>query len=87
MLLKIMGVLDLVVALTLFLLKYGMWEWFAWACIVYIALKSFLAIRSIASIGDIIAALIMVLAIFGHFNILTYLAVLWFLQKGVASFL
>lgn len=86
MLLKILGALDILVALVLFLLKYGMPNWAAWAAVVYVCAKAFLAIKSIASIGDIIGAALIVLAIFGHFNILTYIAVIWFLQKGVASF-
>lgn len=87
MLLKILGMFDIISAAILFLLKYGVWEWVAWVCVVYIVAKSVFCIKSMASIGDLAAAGLFVAAIFGYYNILTYIAVLWLLQKGIVSFL
>jgi len=58
-----------------------------WFFVLYLVAKSLPYLRSIASIIDIVVAIVFVFAILGYVNVFTYIGVLWLLQKGIISFL
>ena len=82
----IFGLLDLFSAVIMLSLNWGYGTQFAWFCVAYLVLKAIPFIKDPASIIDIIAAIIMVFAIFDIYGILSYVAALWLFQKAVFSF-
>ncbi|MEK6941015.1 MAG: hypothetical protein AABW49_03895 [Nanoarchaeota archaeon] len=84
MLLKLLGAIDLMTGISVVLVKFDI-NIFATLFLVIFAIKSVIFITNPASWIDIIALIIFVLVIFGVFNIITWLAVIWVLQKGIVS--
>ncbi|MFH1455877.1 MAG: hypothetical protein ABIF40_02920 [archaeon] len=82
----ILGAIDILAGLSLLLLKFGLFEPFAWVMLILLTIKSLPFITSFASIVDLLAAAFILLAIFGTFNAISVLAILWLLQKGLFSF-
>ena len=81
----ILGVLDIIAALSLFLLKFSLAPWFAAIFAIYLLIKAVIFFRDFASIIDIFVVIIFVNALLGSFNILSWLAIIWLLQKGILS--
>lgn len=86
--LKLMGLMDLLTVTTLLLFKYGIIQQkFLIVAVAYLIIKGVIFFRDIASIVDVGVAVIFILALFGIYNVLTWIAVLWVLQKAVFSML
>lgn len=86
--LKLMGLMDLLTVTTLLLFKYGIIQQkFLIIAVVYLIIKGVIFFRDIASIVDVGVAVIFILALFGIYNVLTWIAVIWVLQKAVFSML
>lgn len=83
--LKLLGFLDLVAAGVLIILRFITLDFFAWGIVILLIIKSLLFIKSYASIVDLIGSLFFILAILGHYYMLTWIFVVWFLQKAFVS--
>ncbi len=81
---KLLGVLDLLAAVVLFLLKFKV------GLIIGAVLGAYLVIKGViffsaASIIDIAAGVLMLLAVYGTYMPLNWLLSLWLLQKAFFS--
>jgi len=85
MLLKLYGLLDLASGIVLLLLRFNISKIADFILAFYLVAKSLYYIKSLASIVDILAAVFIVLAALGIYNILSYLFAIWLLQKGISS--
>ena len=85
--LKILGVLDILAAISLILLNFGLLPVAAALFAIYIFIKSIVFFKDISSIIDLAVFIIFILALFGTYNFLTYAAIIWLLQKGIVSLL
>jgi hypothetical protein len=83
-----LGALDFSAAVILFLLKFfPSLKLPAIALALLIIIKSIIYFFDIASIVDIIAGIIIIVAAFGYYPLATYAIVIWLLQKGIRSFI
>ncbi|MBL7147810.1 MAG: hypothetical protein ISS82_03220 [Nanoarchaeota archaeon] len=87
MIAKLLGVIDLLAALSIILLKFNLGTSFALIIAIVLLIKSLLFIFNIVSIIDIISVVFIFLAIFGIFTVVTWIAFFWLLQKAVFSLL
>jgi hypothetical protein len=85
MVVKILGWADLMAALSILLLKFGVAPQLAFAAALYEIIKGGIFIKSITSIIDIIAGILILIAFYGYFNFLTWIAAIWLTQKGIIS--
>ena len=85
MLLKLMGLMDLLCAITLFFLHFGLFKVLGWVCLGYLILKAFMFIKSWATLVDALGVVFIFLAIFGVFVTPTWIFVFWYFQKGLFS--
>ena len=80
------GILDLATALSLVLVKY--FPLFRIPLIILsglILLKSMMYIRDFASIVDILAVVLIAVALLGYYPMIVYAAAIWLVQKGLRS--
>ena len=85
MVVKILGLLDLLAALSILLLRFNAVKTMAFALGIYLIIKGIIFIKSVTSVLDIAAGAIILIAFYGYFNILTWVAAVWLVQKGVIS--
>jgi len=89
MVVKILGIADLMAALSILLFRVapntGSIKTLLIVFAIYVIIKGLIFIKSITSIIDIAAGAFMVLAFYGYFNFLTWIAAIWLTQKGVIS--
>lgn len=85
MLIKILGMLDIAAAATLLLLRWDMGHIIGAILALYLIAKSLYFLTDVSSIVDIGAGIFIILAVFGFYHPITYIFVLWLLQKGVSS--
>ncbi|MDP2907497.1 MAG: hypothetical protein Q8O03_06155 [Nanoarchaeota archaeon] len=88
MIIKILGLMDLLSITILLLFKYGVVsQIFLIAAVIYLMAKGVIFFRNIASLLDFGVAIIFALALFQTYNVLTWIALVWVLQKAVFSLL
>jgi len=86
MILKLMGLMDIISIAVLLLFKYGLIsKMFLITVVIYLAIKGIVFFRNIVSLADFGVAIIFVLALFGIYNVLTWIAIVWILQKAILS--
>ncbi|MBI4447821.1 hypothetical protein HY643_02480 [Candidatus Woesearchaeota archaeon] len=85
MIVKFFGLLDLASALAVFLFKFNIPKIFVWAAVIYLGVKGLIFLKDFSSLIDLTSVVIIIFALYGHYNRLTYLVVLWLLQKGITS--
>ncbi len=86
MVVKILGIVDLLAALSILLLKFNITpKIMVLTLAAYLIIKGVIFIKSLTSWADIAAGIIMILAFYGWFNILTWAAAVWLTQKGLIS--
>ncbi len=86
MIIKFMGIMDILSVASLLLFKYGfISQKFLIIAMIYLMAKGVFFFRNIVSLIDFGVAVIFILALFGIYNILTWIAVFWILQKAVLS--
>ncbi|MBU2634187.1 MAG: hypothetical protein KJ674_02995 [Nanoarchaeota archaeon] len=83
---KLLGVVDLLAAFSLILLKFGLLKQFAIIIGLILLVKS-LVFFNIVGFIDIIAVFVMALAFMGISGIITWVFVVWLIQKGLFSLL
>lgn len=86
MLLKIFNLLDLFSAIIILLIKLDIQYSFFWVFPIYLIIKGAIYIPDPSSIIDVIAGIVIVLAMLGFSSIITWIAMLWLLQKVLFSF-
>jgi hypothetical protein len=87
MIIYLLGILDILAGLSLFSLRFEVGYFIAALFTVYLFLKSLVFIKNWASYIDLIVVVLFIIALVGNFNFLTYIGVLWLLQKGAFSLL
>jgi len=85
MLILLLGILDILAGISLLLLKFSMGYTIAAFFTIYLLVKGVAFITNWTSWVDLTVVAIFILALFGNFNLLTYVAVVWLLQKGIFS--
>ena len=88
MIMLLLGLIDVLIAVEAVLLGYGHYiSALIWAAAAYLILKGLLFIKSIASILDIIAGLLLVLALVVKLPMAVFWAIaIYLVQKGIFSF-
>ncbi len=88
MILKLLGLMDLLSITILLLFKYGIIsQIFLIAAVIYLMTKGIFFFKNIVSLLDFAVAVIFILALFQIYNVLTWVAMVWILQKAVFSLL
>lgn len=84
--LKLLGILDFLAALTL--LGFGFWDLdiLGWIFAIYLIGKGLLFFNWLGTL-DIISGILLILAIFNIYNVFNYFAIVWLAQKAIFSFL
>lgn len=85
MIVQLFGILDILAALSIVLLKFKLFNIFALALGIYLVIKGLLFIKSLVSWIDLICGIIIIISYFGFFSILSWIVALWLLQKGAFS--
>ncbi len=86
--LKLLGFLDLLSIIVLLLFKYNFVSKFVLLiALFYILGKAIIFFRDFASLVDFGVVIVFALALYGIYGIITWLAVIWILQKSIFSFL
>jgi len=85
MILKLLGLIDLLAAIGLVMLKYDMFQTFALVLGLLVLIKAIMFFGSFISFIDIACFLVIILASFGVFNFISWIAAIWLLQKGFFS--
>ena len=88
MIVKLLGLMDLLSIASLLLFKYGVVpQIFLIAAIIDLMAKGIMFFKNIVSLLDFAVAVIFILALFQVYNVLTWAAMVWILQKAVFSLL
>ena len=87
MFIYILGILDILAGLSLFSLRFEVGYFLAAIFTIYLFLKAIVFIKNWASYIDLLVVILFIVAMLGSFNVLTYIGVLWLLQKGAFSLL
>jgi len=83
---KLLGLMDLASIIIVILFKYGLLpQSFVIAAIIYLAAKALFFFKDVASFVDFGVVVVLSLTLFGIFNVLTWIALLWVLQKSILS--
>ncbi len=85
MIILLLGILDIIAALSIFTLSFSWGTSFVWFSIIYLLIKSLPFIKSFASIIDILVAITFIVAVLTHPTLITYLGSIWLIQKGIVS--
>ena len=83
MIMLLLGILDLISGIILLVLNFKILV-FAWVLAIYLIAK-FLIFMNFVSFIDLVSGLLMIAAIYGFYPVITWLAVIWLLQKGLFS--
>jgi hypothetical protein len=83
----ILGILDILGGISLFFARWDLLINVCWFATIFILIKSLVFIKSFASVVDIVAVILSILAMTDvMYNWVTYIVVIWWLQKGISSF-
>jgi len=85
MLVLLLGIMDILAGLSLAILKFKVFN-LAWFFVGYLILKAIIFFNPFGSLMDVLSAIFIALAMFQIYNFLTWLFVLWLIQKGILSF-
>ncbi len=88
--LKVLGLLDLIAAVSLGLLSFGIWETFGLIAGFYLIIKGFIFLFTLdfVSLIDIfIGAFMLVMVYFNFHTLFALLLCVWLVQKGLVSLL
>ena len=87
MLIKLFGIMDLLSALLLLLLTYGIGEMLAYFFAAYLLLKGLLFFGGINTFFDLAGGVLLILAAQGVYSLFYWVIILWLFQKGLFSLL
>ncbi len=83
MILLLLGFLDLISGVVLLILKFKIFS-LAWFFALYLIIKLLIFVDFTSTV-DFFSGILIILAIYGFYPFVTWLAVLWLLQKGFFS--
>ena len=86
MIVILLGILDLIVAISLFGLQFGWFSVLAIPSIIYLLVKGIVFIKDPFSIIDIIIAVYIILLLIGIKTFITYIFILYLLYKFFFAF-
>jgi len=86
MLVKIFGLLDLIAAILLVSLKWGIGKNIGWIFAIYLIVKSIVFFGSWMNILDVIAGSLIIAEIFGYYLTLSWIFVVWLMYKFFVSY-
>ncbi|MBL7100982.1 MAG: hypothetical protein ISS23_03455 [Nanoarchaeota archaeon] len=85
-LLKLLGLMDITAIAIFLLFKFELVpQIFLIIALIYLTIKAMIFFKDFASLIDFGVIVIFTLTLFGIYNILTWIAVFWILQKAVLS--
>lgn len=87
MIVKLLGLIDLLAAVFIILLKFHIGENIAVIIAIILLIKSIIFLTSFISLIDILAGVFLLLAAYGHYYFFTWIFALWLLQKAFFSLL
>ncbi len=88
MIIKLLGFFDLLTALTLFLLHHELLGWkIALVAFSYLMIKAVVFFGDIMSILDGVTGIYIIVLLLGFHTFLTYIFIIYLVQKAVFSFL
>ncbi|MBS3107712.1 hypothetical protein J4468_02245 [Candidatus Woesearchaeota archaeon] len=87
MVVQLFGMIDLLASVSIILARAEVAPGFITLIAILVLIKSLIFIKDIVSIIDIIGVIFIFLALSGSFSIITWLFLVWFLQKGLISLL
>ena len=85
MIVQLFGILDVLAALSVVLLKLDIFVWISLFLGVYLIIKSLIFFKSVASWIDLICGIVIIVSFFGFFSVLSWVVALWLAQKGFFS--
>jgi hypothetical protein len=85
MFVKLMGILDLLAAIFMILLKWNIGSNIALVIAVLLGIKSIIFFYNWASVVDLITVGFLILAVFGYYFFFSWIFSLWLLQKAFFS--
>ena len=87
--LRFLGFMDLIAGLLFAFIKLGMNEVVLtilfWISVVYIIFKLISFSFSFGALGDAVSLIILFFSFFSGFGILSWVGMIWFIQKGILS--
>lgn len=87
MLVRLLGIIDLLAAICIVLLRFNIGEKFALVIAILLLTKSVIFLTSFVSFIDILSGIFLILAAYGHYYFFTWFFALWLLQKAFFSIL
>lgn len=85
MIVKLLGLIDLLAAVFIILLRFNIGRDIAFIIAIILLIKSVIFLTSFISLIDVLCGVFLLLAIYGYYYFFTWLFALWLLQKGVIS--
>jgi len=85
MLVKFLGLLDIIAGFIILILKFGFFQEVGLIFALYLALKGLIFIKDISSVIDIITAVFLFLAAINFYFSFTWIFSIWLFQKGIFS--
>ena len=85
MIIKLFGILDIVSAFLLILLKYHVGETLALFFAGYLIIKGLIFFGGINTFFDLTAGVLLILATQGVYSLFYWIVILWLFQKGIVS--
>jgi len=82
---KILGAVDVLTGISLILLKFNLLKQFAIIMAFLLLIKSLMFLGNFASFIDIFCVVVIGAAFFGFYGTLTWIVVVWLIQKGIFS--
>ena len=82
---KLFGAIDVLIAGVMAVAVLGFWSSYGLLIVALVLVKSVPFLPDIASMIDVLGAIIASLAMFGITGFFTWIAVIWFFQKGFIS--
>ena len=86
MLILILGALDILAGLSIFFLGSAWGSQLVGIFVIYLFAKSLLSLKSIASIIDLLVAVVFAISLLWSPSPLMYIGAVWLIQKGIISF-
>lgn len=84
---KILGFMDLLAALVLFLLFYDIGYGLAYVLFWYLLFKSIIFFSAKITLFDLLSAIFLIAGSYGHHTPLAWISIIWLVQKGIISML
>ena len=85
--LKLLGIIDLIIALIFILVQWDIGVKYGVIAAIYLIVKGIIFIFDIASIIDLVTGVYLILVILGLHSAFSVIFIIWLIQKGIFSLL